>query len=220
MASAKDILKTAAAQIGTVETPVNVVKYNTWYYGKKVSGNAYPWCAAFVSWVFSQNKAIALIKKSVSTIVMRQWFIDKKQTTKDPKPGDIVFFNWSGGSMPQHVGIVEKAVSKTVIQTIEGNTSDTNYSNGGMVLRRQRNVKYVVGYGRPKYDAEAKTEFERYKVKLAADAPMHEKASSGSKKIKTLKKGKTKTVLGKSGSWLKVKDGSAGWIAEKHTKKV
>lgn len=45
----------AQAEVGTTEWPAdsNKVKYNTWFYGKEVSGPAYPWCAAFVCWVFA-----------------------------------------------------------------------------------------------------------------------------------------------------------------------
>jgi len=215
-ATASSILKMAASQIGTVETPVNVCKYNTWYYGKKVSGTAFPWCAAFASWVFNQCGAMGLIKKNVSTVIMWQWFKDAKQNVKTPVPGDVAFFNWSGGSTTQHVGIVEKVVSATVIQTIEGNTSDSNYSNGGMVLRRQRNMKYVVGYGRPKYAPEP---FNKYKVRTTRIATVRAKASSKGATVKKLKKNKKCKILGvsPSGKWLKVK---SGWIYARYTKKV
>lgn len=46
-------MQLAAEQIGTKEVPSgsNKVKYNTWYYGRAVSGSAYPWCQVFVCWV-------------------------------------------------------------------------------------------------------------------------------------------------------------------------
>ena len=42
--TAKQIVEIAAKEIGTKESPANSnkVKYNTWYYGHKVSGSAYP----------------------------------------------------------------------------------------------------------------------------------------------------------------------------------
>ena len=48
------IVSKAKAQVGTKENPAgsNKVKYNTWFYGKEVRGSEYPWCMAFVSWVF------------------------------------------------------------------------------------------------------------------------------------------------------------------------
>ena len=46
-------MQLAAEQIGTKEVPSgsNNVKYNTWYYGRAVSGSSYPWCQVFVCWV-------------------------------------------------------------------------------------------------------------------------------------------------------------------------
>lgn len=52
------IVEKAKSQVGTKESPAgsNKVKYNTWYYGNEVSGSAYPWCMAFVSWVFAHTE--------------------------------------------------------------------------------------------------------------------------------------------------------------------
>ena len=57
------IINIAKREIGTSEKPANSnkVKYNTWYYGKTVSGSAYPWCAVFLSWVFGEAGAICLM---------------------------------------------------------------------------------------------------------------------------------------------------------------
>ena len=53
--TAADLLRIAAAQVGVKESPANSnnVKYNTWYYGKAVSGSAYPWCCVFCVWCFA-----------------------------------------------------------------------------------------------------------------------------------------------------------------------
>ena len=55
MATAEKVLSIAREELGTKESPANSnkVKYNTWYYGREVSGSAYPWCIAFVQWVFA-----------------------------------------------------------------------------------------------------------------------------------------------------------------------
>ena len=49
------ICKTALSQVGVKEKPKNSnrVRYNTWFYGKEVSGAKYPWCCTFVCWVFA-----------------------------------------------------------------------------------------------------------------------------------------------------------------------
>jgi len=62
-----------------------------------------------------------------------------------PKPGWLVFYNWSHGSGPQHVGIVDQAEANQ-LHTVEFNTSGTNYSNGGAVLARTRDYGFVIGY--------------------------------------------------------------------------
>ena len=53
-----DVLDTARAELGVREDPPesNRVKYNDWYYGRTVMGNAYPWCMAFVQWCFAQAR--------------------------------------------------------------------------------------------------------------------------------------------------------------------
>ena len=54
--SGDELAALAAAQIGVREEPPgsNRVKFNTWYYGREVSGDSYPWCMVFVQWVFAQ----------------------------------------------------------------------------------------------------------------------------------------------------------------------
>ena len=53
--TAKTLISIAEGQIGVTEYPAdsNNVLYNTWYYGRTVSGSAYPWCAVFVCWCFA-----------------------------------------------------------------------------------------------------------------------------------------------------------------------
>ena len=53
--TATRLMEIAASQVGITEYPANSnkVKYNTWFYGREVSGSAYPWCAAFVCWCFA-----------------------------------------------------------------------------------------------------------------------------------------------------------------------
>jgi len=66
-----------------------------------------------------------------------------------PSPGWIVFYNWSGGSRGQHIGIVESA-SEGKLHTIEFNTSVRSGSqiNGGYVARKDRSSELhrVIGF--------------------------------------------------------------------------
>lgn len=48
------LLAIADGELGMKEYPPNSnnVKYNTWFYGRQVNGKNYPWCAAFISYIF------------------------------------------------------------------------------------------------------------------------------------------------------------------------
>lgn len=129
-------------------------KYPKWYNGRK---NGYAWCDMFVDWcfltAFGYTKALSLLcqpEKSLGAgcTYSAQYYKNKGQFhTKNPKPGDQIFFG-SSISKCTHTGIVEK-VDKSHVHTIEGNTSN-------QVARRTYALSNstIVGYGRPKYDAE------------------------------------------------------------------
>lgn len=148
------ILYIAESQIGVTEAPANsnTVKYNTWYYGKSVSGSAYPWCMAFVQWVFNQA-GFNLYKTASCSALKEQYQKAGKWVTSGYKIGDIVMFDFSGKkTKTEHVGIV-KAINKDgSLVTIEGNTGTGDDVNGGAVMQRQRALKYVSGACRPDYN--------------------------------------------------------------------
>ena len=149
---ANEILKEAINELGECEYPSNSnnVKYNTWYYNRKVSGSAYPWCAVFISWLFRNTN---LIKKSASCLEILNWCEKNNLIVKNPKPGDLIFFKYNTNSRrTNHIGIVEK-VEGNIIHTIEGNTSINSNDNGGKVMRRTRTTN-IVAYARPKYEVE------------------------------------------------------------------
>ena len=152
MATAEKILEIARSQIGARESPANSdnVKYNTVYYGREVSGK-YPWCAGFVWWVFGEAGAPELYYGGGETAYCPTLMsFHKKQAVTDYRPGDIVFFNFSGRSSAGHVGICE-SWDGTYITTIDGNTGSASEDNGGAVLRRRRHKKFIVGAYRPEY---------------------------------------------------------------------
>lgn len=159
MATAEKILEIARSQIGTRESPANSdnVKYNTAYYGREVSGK-YPWCAVFVWWVFREAGAPELYYGGGETAYCPTLMsFHKKQAVTDYRPGDIVFFNFSGRSSAGHVGICE-SWDGTYITTIDGNTGSASEDNGGAVLRRRRHKKFIVGAYRPEYQEDDMTQ--------------------------------------------------------------
>ena len=62
-----------------------------------------------------------------------------------PEAGQIIFFDWEGDGLTDHVGIVERVENGTVY-TVEGNSGDAcrqnSYSIGSSV---------IYGYGIPAY---------------------------------------------------------------------
>lgn len=150
------VLKIAEWQLGITENPPNSnkVKYNTWFYGKEVSGSAYPWCMAFVEWVFNQA-GFSLYKTASCSAMVNQYkkLAPHQVITKGFRAGDIVFFDFSGKkSKTEHVGICTGvSANGNTIVSIEGNTSTSNNSNGGAVMQRTRSVSLITCAIRPNY---------------------------------------------------------------------
>ena len=160
MPTVNQILVLAQSQVGTTEYPPNSnnVIYNTAFYGHDVQdgvpnkNSTYPWCCAFVWWVFAQFTP-CLVKKTASCENLAQWFKDNGQWHASPQAGDVVFFKFNTNNRwTNHVGLVKEVIDGGVkIKTIEGNTSTSSDDNGGAVMERTRSSN-IVGYGRPKYD--------------------------------------------------------------------
>lgn len=169
------LIKIAKAEIGTKESPSgsNKVKYNTEYYGKAVSGSAYPWCCAFIWWLFKQAGASSLFyggKKTASCTTLMNYYKSKGQFSNTPKVGALVFYNWGSGSVAKHIGIVT-AITSGGIKAIEGNTAVGNDSNGGEVMERVRTKAQILGYAYP---------YETAKPKMVTvDLPQIKKGDSG-----------------------------------------
>lgn len=148
----------AKANIGVVEHPANSnrgPKIDQWQRDVDMLGQ--PWCGAFVH---AALKAAGV--KGLSSRMRYTPYIlsdaknganglTKVVSWADAKPGDVVLFNWDGGVV-DHVGLVEKVLSPTALQTIEGNTSSStagSQSNGGGVYRRTRDRHFVAAIIRP-----------------------------------------------------------------------
>ncbi len=137
-----DIVEVAASQIGNVGGQ----PYWSWY---GFSGRV-EWCACFVSWCANECGYIeaGVVPKFAACSAGVQWFKSAglwRDRGYEPRPGDIVFFDWGGDGGADHVGIVESCDGSTV-HTIEGNTSDS-------CARRSYRVgsPSILGYGTPLY---------------------------------------------------------------------
>ena len=154
-----DLVAKATTQLGVVEKggadgkSGNIVPYWDWWKAcTKENGQGQSWCACFVSWCFSELHASPLVaaKNAFGFIYCPDGvnFFKKKNAIVDQKlaqPGDVIFFDWTGAGMADHVGIViENHAAQGYLITIEGNTSPegaaagSSQSNGGGVYRRKR----------------------------------------------------------------------------------
>ena len=149
--TSRDVALLAATQVGISENPPssNNVRYNTWYYGREVSGSSYPWCMVFVQWVFAQL-GVALPQRTASCgALMRAAQMSGQWVTADYRPGDVVIYDFPGGAATDHCGIVESVTDSGVV-AIEGNTGSGSDADGGQVQRRSRAWSVIVGAVRAK----------------------------------------------------------------------
>jgi len=137
-------LELARGELGYVEASGNRTKYGDWY-----GMDGQPWCAMFVTWAY--ELAAADIGRDSPSFVRGAryaycpYVVDDARnrryglsTTDDPIPGDLVVFDWSRDTVYDHIGLFERAVDGSGFEAIEGNTSPSNNSNGGQVMRRTR----------------------------------------------------------------------------------
>lgn len=179
MATAKDVLRIAANEIGYSRwtDPEAGTKYGRWYAQK--TGDSYygasgvPYCAMFVSWVFDQaGQSVAGLPSAYCPYIRRDGINAGLRVNKyNATPGDIVLFDWGGDGVVDHVGIVE--VNKgSYLQTIEGNTSNGtkgSQSNGGVVARRTRSFGTINTVLRPQYNSNTQTTINTNNGKLDVD---------------------------------------------------
>lgn len=168
MATVNNLLELARRQLGVKEDPPgsNKVKYNTWYYGREVSGAAYPWCMVFVQWVFDRASVKLPTRTASCGALMRAAQAAGCWVTKGYRPGDVVIYDFPGGAATDHCGIVE-AVDDSRVSAIEGNTSAASDADGGAVERRARRLSLIAGAVRPTFDEEV----EEMRYNTVAECP-------------------------------------------------
>jgi N-acetyl-anhydromuramyl-L-alanine amidase AmpD len=154
--SLSNVIRLAASEVGYSESPPgsNKTKYGAWY-----GMDGVPWCAIFVSYCFylagsklppiTTEKGFAYCPAGVS------YYKERGQLDMNPRPGDIVFFDWQKDGTSDHVGIVESIASSNSVICIEGNTSNSDNSNGGQVMRRTRNFSQIAGFAHPSASSES-----------------------------------------------------------------
>jgi hypothetical protein len=136
------IVAVAQSQIGNE----GGLKYCEWYgYPYRVE-----WCAIFVSWCADQCGYLdaEVLPKMMGVRPYVDWFRERGQwqgRDYEPSPGDIIFYDWEGDGLADHVGIVEKAENSTVY-SVEGNAGDRCVENSHMI-----GAAPIYGFGLPQY---------------------------------------------------------------------
>jgi len=140
--STEKIIEIATKEIGYAEIPANSNKTK---YGKWFGYDGVAWCGMFVSWVYFKAGLplgnIGFLNGFAGCQTAVAYYTKNKKISKTPVQGDIVFFDWNGDGRYDHTGIFVKKIDEERFETIEGNTSLTNQSNGGTVMRRERKLK-------------------------------------------------------------------------------
>lgn len=154
MGTVNQLLDIARKEIGYTENPPdsNMTKYGKW-----IGLNGYAWCVSFCQWCCAQANVHLPIKTGSCGALMNaakqanMWI-----ATTFYMPGDIVIFDFTNNKRTtQHCGIVEEKIPNYGVQTIEGNTSDSgSQDNGGMVCRKKRPYRHIIGAVRPIFDLE------------------------------------------------------------------
>lgn len=134
-------LEGAVSWLGYKESPSgsNNSKFGSWY-----GMNYQPWCAMFVTYCFEVEAGGSESFAKGAAYSYCPYILHDAQAgrngltvTKDPVPGDVVLYDWGYDGAPDHVGIFEDGTASS-FDAIEGNTSTSNNSNGGEVMRRTR----------------------------------------------------------------------------------
>ena len=141
-----EIVTVALSQVGNVGGE----PYWSWYgFGSRVE-----WCACFVSWCANECgyiEAGVIPKFAACASQGVPWFQERglwQDNSYEPRPGDIIFFDWDDGGQDgssDHVGIAEK-VENGRIYTVEGNSGDSVRQNSYPVGYYE-----IYGYGTPAY---------------------------------------------------------------------
>lgn len=227
---AKDIIKTALKYVGTEAEPPGNVVFNTHYYGGKVKGKQFAWCVVFIWDVFRMSGASKLFfngKKTAACAYLMNYAKAKEKVISKTKGqlGDVVFFNFGGGTSPQHVGFILERNEDGSYLTVEGNTSAGSGSqdNGGCVAIKTRKQSQVVFIYRPAYDQPAEEPVPDYQIgkkyMVVEARTLRTKANTGATKLGTLKAGSWVTVkdikkFSSGNVWIKVESSkNSGYIA-------
>lgn len=151
------ILELALKQVGIKDDPVGSCnnKFNAAYYGGAVNNRLLAWCVVFIWWLFKECGMSGQFyggKKTASVSAVYTFYKQKGLLVNKPKPGDLVFYDFTKNGTPDHIGIVYDVKDNGSVVAIEGNTSSSSQTNGGTVQKKTRTKAQIFALARPEYE--------------------------------------------------------------------
>lgn len=132
------MLAIEARTVGYVEGANNHTKFGEWYGMDHVA-----WCAEFQSW--SAWRAGLKLHYAYCPFVVADAKAHKNGLSiTHARRGALALFDWEGDGVADHIGVVVSVNKDGSVNTIEGNTSPADFSNGGMVMRRTRSHSQIL----------------------------------------------------------------------------
>ena len=132
------MLRVAESSVGYVEGANNHSKFGEWY---NLDHN--PWCAMFVSYC-AWRAGLEFHYSYCPSVVADAKAKRNGLSVCRSQRGAAVLFDWQGDGVADHIGLVTRGGTRPA--TIEGNTSPSDFSNGGMVMRRVREPSQIQCY--------------------------------------------------------------------------
>ena len=163
----EDVLALAETQLGYQESVRNYelagdetkgyTRYGAWYgipYGD--------WCAMFVSFCLNYAEVEGMpldcnCQNWINTLSGETLDLYRTKDVYDPRPGDLIFFDWTGDGLANHVGLVkgleENEDGRMILTALEGNSSNRVKTNAYEI-----DDASILGYGMlPAYALEETT---------------------------------------------------------------
>ncbi len=151
---AADIVGIALTQVGYTEGTNNANKYGEYFGNANAS-----WCGYFVAWCAEKAGIPAqVVPRTGSTSGYLSFYqqagrYQSFSSGYTPKKGDLIFFDWDGNGVVDHMGIVRTVDADGSIHLLDGNYS--NRVNDRMLTasatNQYMNFSCILGYGIPDY---------------------------------------------------------------------
>lgn len=237
------ILKVAVNELGYAESGIDNTKYGEWF------GAQTAWCCIFISWCanetdlrFGTNMYGNIFPKTGTCTNSMQWFqrrgeFQSRSSGYVPKAGDLIYFNWNGGSNAQHIGIVEGTSTKNGVTNVDQLSG--NFGNAVKRYSYKLSDTRILGYATPNYASQGSglvdngngwTSNEKDpddgiitfsgSGTTTDNLNVRKGPSTGYSKLGTVPKGSSVAIIGKfSNGWYKINYGSGvGYVCGDYVK--